>query len=93
MAETAFTLHYATHRNVDDYSGAYENANYTTEQAAEEVELYMSKPMQFRLMILRRPIVSLSVWKMTPKCSQLSDKMPEVMTTLWLCLEMFMVAA
>ena len=35
MAETAFTLHYATHRNVDDYSGAYENANYTTEQAAE----------------------------------------------------------
>ena len=35
MAETAFSLHYATHRNVDDYSGAYENANYTTEQAAE----------------------------------------------------------
>ena len=35
MAETAFSLHYATHRNVDDYSGAYENANYTTEQAGE----------------------------------------------------------
>lgn len=35
MAETAFSLHYANHRNVDDYSGAYENANYTTEQAAE----------------------------------------------------------
>ena len=35
MAQAIFGLNYVTHRNVDEYSGAYDNANYTVEQARD----------------------------------------------------------
>lgn len=35
MAKAIFGFNYATHRDADEYSGAYDNANYTVEQAGE----------------------------------------------------------
>ncbi len=35
MAKAIFGFNYATHRDADEYSGAYDNANYTVKQAGE----------------------------------------------------------